>query len=557
MRKTFIIILCCIAVLLTGYVGYRSYKVWKCSHLMGLAHEFLAKADGRNALLCVQQVLRSDPHNLDATRVMAQLAEAGRSPSALLWWGKVVELNPHSLNDRLALAQTALLLHDYATATNALAGVDQTGRNTVAYHSVAGVVAEAANQPAQAEAQFLEAARLDPQNESVQLNLAVVRLGGSNDLDQAEARISLQRISSSATNAFLRCQALRELAMDALRHRQADEALSWSKRLLQETNSTFQDRLLQLDVLKATRNTGFRPALTAFQREARNNPVSIADLATWQMANTSPQDALTWLRSLPANMQTNQAVEVLVAECCTMLKDWHGLQSSVEKQNWAELEFMRHAFLSRALRGQDLADSSKAEWELALQAAKGQLTPLRMLFRLAAQWNWESEGEDILRTIVNRYPDEKSAEQMLIQALYATGQTRSLMQLFSMESQRVPSDLSTKNDLAMTAMLLNAQELKPYDLAREVYQKSPANASYVSTYAFSLYLQKKNAEALKLMQTLKPQQLQDPSIAGYYGLILKATGDRARARTYLNWASSKGHLLPEEKKLFNQAKAGL
>ena len=137
MRKTFIIILCCIAVLLTGYVGYRSYNVWKCSHLMSLAHQFLAKADGRNALLCVQRVLRSDPHNLDATRVMAQLTEAARSPSALLWRTRVVELNPHSLDDRLALAQTALMMRDHATATNALGGVDQAGQSTVAYHNVA------------------------------------------------------------------------------------------------------------------------------------------------------------------------------------------------------------------------------------------------------------------------------------------------------------------------------------------------------------------------------------------------------------------------------------
>ncbi|HTR40641.1 MAG TPA: hypothetical protein VMH87_03420 [Pseudomonadales bacterium] len=556
MRKTFIILLCCIAVLLTGYVGYRSYRVWKCSHLMGLAHEFLAKNDGRNAFLCVQQVLRTDPHNLDATRVMAQFAGATRSPAALLWWSRVVELDPHSLNDRLALAQTAMTLHDYAVATNALAGVDPADQNTVAFHNVAGAIAAAANQPAQAEAQFLEAARLDPNNESVQLNLAVVRLHGNNDLDQAEARISLQRISSDATNGVLRCQALRELAFDALRHRQTDQAILMSKRLLQETNSTFQDRLLQLDVLKETRNAGFRPTLTAFQHEARNNPANVSELATWQMVNTSTQDALTWLRTLPANVQTNLEVEVLVAGCYTTLRDWRGLQASIEKQNWAELEFMRHAFLSRALRGQGLADSAKAEWEQALQATNGQKGSLIMLFRLAAGWNWENEGEDILRTIVNKYPDQRWAIPVLSRTMYDDGRTRSLMQLFSEESKRDPSNLSVKNDLAMTALLLQAQELKPYDLAREVYQTSPTNSSYVSTYAFSLYLQGKNAEALKVMRTLKPQQLQNPSIAGYYGLILKATGDRARAKTYLDWAF-RGPMLPEEKKLFNEAKAGL
>lgn len=556
MRKIFIVIVCLIAVLLTGYVAYRGYKVWKCSHLMSLAHQFLAKGDGRNAMLCVQQVLRADPRNLDATRVTAQLTEAAHSPSALLWWSRVVEYNPHSLNDRLALAQCAMQARDYATATNALGGVAQADRNTVAYHNVAGAVAAAANQNAQAEAQFLEASRLDPQNLSVQLNLAVVRLHGTNNLDQAEARIMLQRIGANPTNAFVRCEALRELAVDALRHRQTDAALSLSKQLLQETNSTFRDRLLRLDVLQHVQPAGFQTALATFQHEAATNSGKIHELATWQMLNTSPQDALTWLRTLSANMQTNQVVELLAAECRTALRDWRGLQSSIETQNWDELEFVRHAFLSLSLRGQALPDSAKVEWDRALQAANGQSGSLVMLFRLAAQWNWENEGEDILWTIINRYPDEKWAPQVLSQAFYAGGRTRSLMQLFSLESQRNPSDLGTKNNLAMTALLLNAQELKPYDLAREVYQASPTNASYVSTYAFSLYLQGKNAEALKAIKTLKPGELQNPSIAGYYGLILKATGDRARARAYLDW-SAKARLLPEEKKLFDQAKAGL
>jgi hypothetical protein len=50
-----------------------------------------------------------------------------------------------------------------------------------------------------------------------------------------------------------------------------------------------------------------------------------------------------------------------------------------------------------------------------------------------------------------------------------------------------PADLANKNNLAVTALLLNATELKPHDLAREVYQKSNTNASFASTYAFSLY----------------------------------------------------------------------
>jgi hypothetical protein len=49
--------------------------------------------------------------------------------------------------------------------------------------------------------------------------------------------------------------------------------------------------------------------------------------------------------------------------------------------------------------------------------------------------------------------------------------------------------------------------------------------------------------------------LEDPSIAGYYGLILKATGNPEKARVYFDRAG-RAKLLPEEKKLFDRARAG-
>ncbi len=554
MRKLIIIFLCCTVALLAGYAGYRGYKVWKQNRMMNLAHTFAARGDSRNVLLCVQQVLRSNPRHLEASRMMAALLEAGRSPSALLWRSRVVELNPRSLDDRLALAQSAMVFRDYMDATNALEGVDPAGRKTAAYQNIAGAVAAAANQRAEAEAHFLEAARLEPTNPVPQLNLAVVRLHGTNASAMAEARTTLMSISSSSP--ALRCQALRELVVDAMGSRQTNTALALSKELVQQTNSTFSDRLLRLDVLKGSQNAEFKPALAAFQREAGTNTAKIYELSIWQMTRIGSKDTLVWLQSLPRNLQTNQPVELLAAECHTLLGDWRGLNGALTNQNWGELEFVRHAFQTRALRGQDLSGAATAEWELALKTANGQKASLVMLLRLAAQWGWQSDAEKLLWTIVNQYPGEQWAFRALTQALYAGGRTRPLMMLFSQQVKRSPSDLGARNNLAMTALLLDAQELKPHELAREVYGKAPTNSAYVSTCAFSLHLQKKDAEALKVIEQLKPQELQNPSIAGYYGLILKATGNAAKAKTYLELAF-KAPLLPEERKLFDQAKAGM
>ena len=57
------------------------------------------------------------------------------------------------------------------------------------------------------------------------------------------------------------------------------------------------------------------------------------------------------------------------------------------------------------------------------------------------------------------------------------------------------------------------------------------------------------------MKQLNARDLELPGIAGYYGLILKASGDAAGARAYLDKAG-KTLLLPEERQLFSQARTG-
>ena len=104
MRKLLILFVCCTGILLLGYVGYRSYKIWRQRRMLTMAHQFLAKSDERNAMLSLSLVLRSNPNNLEACRMMADLTMSARSKNALLWRGRVVELNPGSLPDRIASA---------------------------------------------------------------------------------------------------------------------------------------------------------------------------------------------------------------------------------------------------------------------------------------------------------------------------------------------------------------------------------------------------------------------------------------------------------------------
>lgn len=569
MRKIIIVLSSCIVLLLVGFTGYRSYLVWKQSHGLSMAKACFAKADSRNAFLSLQQVLKTNPRNIEAARMMAALMEAEHLPGAFNWRQRVVQLDPGSFKDRLALAQIAIVQQNYSLATNALADIAEADKKTPAFHNLAGTLALMQGRSAEAEAHFSECIRLEPDNDAPKVNLAVVRLHRTNSLDLAEARLALQRVIATSTNTALCGQARRELILDALRNQDNPTALKFAQELAQPPNGPFGDKILRLDVLKKLQSPELPKALAVYQAEAVTDPGKISALANWQTANSSPEATLAWLQHLPAPLHTNVTVEVLVANCQLQLNDWHALQTALQPQNWndtahpwSNFEFMRHAYLARCLRGEGFQEASSAEWAVALKSTGDQKNPLlqkadlKMLFELTAAWNWNSETEQVLWTVVNQFPEEKWAFPVLREALVRWHRTRSLVQLLDIMLKRDPDNLNLKNDLAATAMLVGAQELKPYELARQVYDKSPTNSIFASTCAFALYLQGKPADALKIMQKVNPKDLEEPSIGAYYGLILKANGNPAEAKVYLNKAS-RAQWLPEEDTLFAQAKAGL
>lgn len=382
-----------------------------------------------------------------------------------MWRSRVVELAPSSTDDRLALARTAMIFRDFTTLSNALEGVSRSATNTAAYNNLAGGLAIASGQLASAEAHFLHASQLEPTNRLLQLNLAVVKLPQTNVQAVTEARSILRSLTNDPA---LSSQALRELVGDAVRQGHTNDLLPLIEQLVRDPNSVFADKLLELDFLHATKNPRYEECLGALRRKAAGDPGQIFQLAMWTLPKRGPADALSWLETLPLETKTNQPVALLSAQCRTALQDWRGLQTSLETQNWAEVDFIRHAFQARALRGQELDSSAKTEWEQAFKGANGRSQSLLMLLQLAGGWNWLNEQEQLLWAVVNQFPGEKWAQAALAELLYARGRTQGLLALFGQLAKANPSDLSLKNNLAATGLLLNAPQVKPFDLAREV-----------------------------------------------------------------------------------------
>jgi Flp pilus assembly protein TadD len=147
-----------------------------------------------------------------------------------------------------------------------------------------------------------------------------------------------------------------------------------------------------------------------------------------------------------------------------------------------------------------------------------------------------------------------------LQELYAhyakSGDTSGLYRVLLRSTEVAPEDATIENNFAQVSLLLDADAERARKIAAELVRKEPANANYVSTYAFALYTRGDVAEALQAFSRLTEEQLQVPTIAAYYGVVLAAAGEREKARQYLA-RGAKAFLLPEERALLTKAEASL
>src|SRR5260370_38597569 len=154
--------------------GHELFVRWQEKLLLRRALVYVERQDNRSASLTARSILASRPSNVGATRIMAELAERAGDRAALEWRHRVLQLEPHSVEDGLAVARCAVSLKDLATAERVLSEIEERGLQTAGYHAVTGMLAQALEQDAKAVSEWSEAVRLAPDEKAYQLQLGIL-----------------------------------------------------------------------------------------------------------------------------------------------------------------------------------------------------------------------------------------------------------------------------------------------------------------------------------------------------------------------------------------------
>ena len=527
-----------------------AYKQHREIRAVEQAKSYMAQGDYRNASLSARQALGVNPRNLEACRIMTDLAERSRSPYVLDWWRRVAELAP-TIQNRLMLAATALRSQGppYPLAAQTLEELKDSAGQVAAYHAVSAELALRLRRPSEAVAHFEQASQLEPTNELHQLNLAVLQLQSTNAGTPLAARATLERLRASTNVGTV---ALRWLVAESLGRDDLSTAGKFSTQLLAEPRSLPDDRLQHLTILQRSQSPEFTAYLGALKKNALTNAAEVYGISTWMVGHGLACECLAWLTNCPAKLRAEQPVPLALVDCYLATKDWQGLETSLQAQKWGDIECLRFAFLSRATAELNQKLAAEAHWRTAVRLAGDRLGPLTALLGIAASWAPQQAREDLLWQIGQRFPRERWALSELERLYSAAGNTHGLNKVYSTMASYAPKNFAAQNNLAATSLLLKLNLTKAHELAKEVFAQHPDQAIVTSTYAFSLHLQGRTKEGLAVLQKLKPEALETPSVALYYGLLLSATGETNQASKYLVIAK-KAELLPEEKALAAEA----
>lgn len=528
------------------------YRHWKEQNSVRQSREFFAAGDIRNATLAARRALAINGANTEACRVMAAVSESLRSPVALQWRQRVVELQPGDFTNRLDFVRTAILFGQYEPAARMMSGVSETNRDTATFHQMAAMVAIGLNDLALAERHLGRASELEPTNKLFELNRAILHLQAKDAPVVAGALKTLQQLYRDPE---CHQDALRHLALAAARHGELAKAVALTGELSSDPKASLDDRLMHLAALQVAADPAFTNFLGEVEARCAAGTETVNTFANWLLSHRLAEESERWLVSLPAELQSNAPVLLARADTFIARADWAGLRGFTKNATWPGAEFVRRAMLARGLRelGETLA--AQNEWRAAARAAAEDHRQLAILTRLANKWHWPREREELLWSIIQRFPSERWALESLHETYLAAGDTRGLQRLYAKLVDFNRDDLIAKNNLAAVSLLLNSQTNQAHQFAREVYQRATTNAVFASTYAYSLYLQGRGAEGVAVLSALKPAQLEIPGVALYYGALQSATAPD-RARRYLDLAG-RGKLLPEETNLLANARRGL
>jgi len=255
-----------------------------------------------------------------------------------------------------------------------------------------------------------------------------------------------------------------------------------------------------------------------------------------------------WMRILPEITPDKATVEMQAADSLFAIGDLSGLSAQLRKGGWGEREHLRLALVAYVSRQRGDDSATRSYWRTAVGTASGDRAKLEQLRAIATAWEWHAERIDVLARIFDS--DAGNAEHFaeLMRHYRAVGRTADLVSVLNAYLSVHPGDQTQRCELAYYSMLSGLNLARAYVAAKEVYAEAPNDPRRRVVYAFSLWKQRRPAEAWEVLDDAKTAETDLVPVALLRAAVLADMERRdAAAEALQEFDSAKA--LPEEARI--------
>ena len=210
-------------------------------------------------------------------------------------------------------------------------------------------------------------------------------------------------------------------------------------------------------------------------------------------------DASGWLALLPADVRKSATTDMQLADSLYAAPDLDGLQELLRTTDWKDRNYLRSALLAFVLRQRGDPLQSGEHWQQALAIANRNAAQLQNLRLLATKWQWTSEWIETLNLIFERNPGDHAILEELLRYYRDARRTAELQRVLSLYVGRNTDPTDETVVLAYYSLLLDVDAARAHVMARNAFELTPADPVRRMVYVFSLWKQRRSAEALPLI----------------------------------------------------------
>jgi tetratricopeptide (TPR) repeat protein len=253
-----------------------------------------------------------------------------------------------------------------------------------------------------------------------------------------------------------------------------------------------------------------------------------------------------WLALVAPATRAAATTDMQLADSLYATPDWTGLQELLRSANWQAADYLRWALRSRVARQLGDGRQSSESWRQALALADRDPTRLQDLRALATRWQWTPERIETLNRLFERTPGDRVLLAELREHYRTARRTAELQRVLGLFLAGNTDATDEAVALAYYSLLLDTNLARAHVVARHAFEAAPADTGRRMVYVFSLWKQRRAAEARPLLNEVASAAVSDlVPVPLLRATIQVQLGDTVAARASLGQFNAAA-ALPEE-----------